>query len=99
MTAEKLFTDYQANEVSADEVYKGKNLLVTGKVSSITKDFLDNIVVSLVTSNQFMSVMATVDDSEKSKAGKLAKGESVSVLCKGGGAVVGSPMLGDCKIQ
>ena len=99
VTSEKLFTDYQANEVSADEVYKNKSLLVTGKVASVTKDFLDNIVVSLTTSNQFMSVMATVDDSEKAKAGKLAKGETVSVLCKGGGAIVGSPMLGDCKIQ
>ena len=37
VTAAALFHAYEANEVSADEQYKGKKLLVTGAVASIDK--------------------------------------------------------------
>lgn len=99
VTAVKLFQDYEANEVAADNVYKGKTLLVSGKVQSIDKDFMDNIVVHLTTPNEFMSALATVMDSEKAKAGKLTKGQTVSVLCSGGGRIIGSPVLRDCTIE
>lgn len=49
VTAAKLFTDYQANEVSADSKYKNQRLAVSGTVSSIRKDFTDSIVVELAT--------------------------------------------------
>jgi hypothetical protein len=35
VTNSQLFSDYQSNEVSADNKYKGKKLLVTGTVASI----------------------------------------------------------------
>lgn len=94
--ARKLFDDYQSNEVAADELYKGKELLVRGKVESIDKDFMGDIIVRLQTSNQFMSAMASMEDSEKGRAARLAKGQSVAVRCTGRGIVIGTPSLGDC---
>lgn len=99
VTAAQLFAGYEANEVSADERYKGKALLVTGKIASIDKDFTDGIVLRLSTSNPFQTVDANLEDSEKPKAGRLAKGETVRVQCEGNGMVIGSPQLGDCVIQ
>lgn len=99
VSATQLFADYQGNEVSADDKYKGKKLLVSGSIASVDKDFTGSIIVRLRTSNQFMPVDATLEDSEKAKAGKLTKGESTTVRCEGNGMVLGRPQLGDCTIE
>jgi osmotically-inducible protein OsmY len=99
VSAERLFLDYQRNEVSADSMYKGRTLAVMGTVSSINKDFTDSIYLVLETSNQFMGVHANLRGSEASKASTLSKGSAVTVVCEGNGMIVGSPMLKDCVIQ
>lgn len=99
VAATELFDAYHENEVAADERFKSKKLRVTGTVTSIDKDFLDNIVVRLQTANQFQSVMATVREAEKSAAAKLKKGQKLTVVCKGRGMVVGSPSLDDCAFE
>ncbi len=99
VSAERLFLDYQKNEVSADSMYKGRSLAVTGTVSSINKDFTDSVYLVLETSNEFMGVHANLRGSEASKASVLSKGEIVTVVCEGNGMIVGSPMLADCVIQ
>ena len=99
VSAARLWKDYHANEVAADDKYKNKTLLVSGEVSSIDKDFLGDIVLRLVTPNPYMAVMATLQSSEKSRAAQLSKGSSVSVLCTGGGMIVGSPSLRKCSVK
>jgi hypothetical protein len=99
VSAERLFLDYQRNEVSADSMYKGRTLAVTGAVSSINKDFTDSVYLMLETSNEFMGVHANLRGSEVSKASALSKGITVTVLCEGNGMIIGSPVLTDCVIQ
>ena len=99
VSAERLFLDYQRNEVSADSMYKGRTLAVTGTVSSINKDFTDSVYLMLETSNEFMGIHANLRGSEVSKASTLSKGSTVTVVCEGNGMIVGSPMLKDCVIQ
>jgi len=86
---------YAANEVAADELYKGKAMKVTGKIADITSDVMDEPVVSLRVSD-FESVHAT--GLSKNVAAKLAKGQSITVTCVGGGEVIGTPLLNDCKL-
>jgi hypothetical protein len=97
--AKTLWDDYHANEVSADDRYKGRRLRVSGTVASIDKDFMDNIVIRLSTPNQFMGIMATMESSERSRAASMSKGQKVTVVCRGGGMIVGSPSLRDCTID
>jgi hypothetical protein len=97
--AVKLWKDYDANEVAADGIYKGKILQVTGTVASIDKDFLDDIVLHLKSPNQFENTMATLKKSETSKAAALSKGSKVTLLCKGKGRILGSPTLDDCTFN
>jgi hypothetical protein len=99
VTAAKLFEDYQANEVSADSKYKGKSIAVTGTLNAIRKDFMDNTILDFRTSNEFMPVHARLEESQVSRAGTLAKGNKVTVTCKGGGMIMGSPQLSECVIS
>jgi hypothetical protein len=96
----KLFSDYEANEVSADAKYKDKRLSVRGQVVAIDKDFMDNVVLKLKGGRyKFNSVSATLKGSDAAKAGNLKKGEDVTVWCTGGGRIVGSPVLRKCTLQ
>lgn len=61
-------------------------LLVTGAVSNIRKDFMDDIVLDLRTSNPFTSVNATMDDGEK-------------VTCDGGGMLMESSQFRNCVLD
>lgn len=99
ITAQALFEDYQANEVAADNKYKGKWLLVSGTVSSIDKSAFGALIVRLQTGNEFMSAMAEMDKSEKERVAVLNKGDQVRVLCKGRGIVIGMPSLTDCVFK
>ena len=95
--AVKLWRAYDANEVAADAIYKGKTLRVTGRVASIDKDFLDNIVVRLRGPNSFASTIASVSKGQAAKAAALKKGQTITIDCVGGGRVIGSPSLNDCR--
>lgn len=96
VTASKLFSDYDSNEVSADMKYKGKLLSVSGTVQSIDKDAFDHIVIHLRSSNEFMPVLAYLDSSHEALAASLSKGQKVSWTCEGSGRLIGSPILKDC---
>lgn len=99
VTAEKLFAAYQANEVAADNRYKGKALEVTGTVQSIEKSMFDSILVHLVTPNEFMPVYANMDNSMAEPAASLRKGQKIALLCEGAGAIGNAPQLTDCLIK
>lgn len=86
---------YAANEIAADELYKGKPLKVTGTVADIASDVSDEPLVSLRV-GEFESVHAT--GLAKDVAAKLAKGQSVTLTCVGGGEMIGTPILDDCKL-
>jgi hypothetical protein len=90
---------YQANEIAADNKYKGKQLLVTGTVASIDKGPFGGLVLRLATYNEFMSTMCDMEKSEMSQLASLQKGQQVRVLCKGRGMVLGSPSLDDCVLR
>lgn len=98
VSAVQLFKAYHANEVSADVKYRDKALVVSGSVMDITKDIFDNVSVSLRTPNEFMPARAQVEESEHQKAGALSRGQQVTLACSGGGMLVGSPVLDDCRL-
>lgn len=99
INAPYLYAAYKDNEIAADQIYKGKIVEVSGTVGRIRKDFADNAILELMTSNQFESVSAYLKDDSVSFAATLSPGNSVTVLCRGAGMIVGSPMLKDCSIK
>lgn len=84
ITATHLYQAYDANEVAADEQYKGKKIAVTGTIGSIGKDVLDNPYVSLKV-GYMQSVNCYFSDKNNKIISQLLKGEKVTIIgtCKG----------------
>lgn len=80
--ARTLVKEYEANEIAADRIYKGKKLFVTGTVGDIRKDILDTPYVTLDEQEfGFRSVQAYFDKSAQQELASLQKGETVGVIC------------------
>jgi hypothetical protein len=93
VAASALYAAYDANEIAADQQFKGKLLKVTGTIEAIDSDLTDEPVVRLA-AGDFDSVM--VKGLPATSAASLSKGQQVTVVCQGGGEVIGSPVLDDC---
>ena len=77
VSARKLFADYQANEIAADETYNGKILQVSGTIRDIGNDLLDNAYISIAGDQYFGDVQCFIAD--KAVVSKLRKGSFVTV--------------------
>lgn len=99
VTALELYAAYHRNEVSADQYYKGQILEVDGQVEEIGKNFAGDVYLALGTTNEFETVDAYIQSSSVSYAATLSPGTVVTVLCRGDGMIVGSPVLRDCSIK
>jgi hypothetical protein len=91
--------EYEANEVAADLKFKGKRLLFTGTVQEISKDFLDDIYVSLVGTDEFSSPWAYFGDADKEAIAQLRKGQKIAFTGAVDGFVMGSVMIRGCRLQ
>ncbi|NYF34733.1 hypothetical protein [Stenotrophomonas sp. JAI102] len=96
ITARQLYRDYEANEVAADVLYKGKRLLISGEVVSIQTDLMDKPQVHLK-AGSIEQVM--ISGLSKEEAGVLSKGDAVLAACTGNGMILGSPVTRDCELQ
>ncbi|SCX51929.1 tRNA_anti-like [Nitrosospira sp. Nsp1] len=92
-----LSKDYDANEVAADNKYKTtKYILVTGKILGISKDFLGDPYVTLPGQQMFSGVQAKFNKDYLETLAKLAKGQTLSVVCKVLNKIITNVMLNDC---
>jgi hypothetical protein len=95
ITAADLVSKYEDNEVSADDEYKGKNFYVTGILSHIGKDILDDIYITLKAGNGFRSVQCYISNAQL--AAQLRKGDRVKIYGKCDGLMM-NVLMKDCKL-
>lgn len=101
VSAEALHAEYAANEIAADEKYKGKLIVVFGSLAEIRKDAFDNAVLDLATGKSQLSlyeVHCKLRESEQGQAASLGKGTVVFVKGRCDGFLLKSVMLSDCAI-
>jgi hypothetical protein len=96
--ATELWRAYDANEVAADNQWKGKQLIITGEVAGISKDFTDAIIIHLRSPNEFMPTQAYVRETSAPKAARLQKRQKIILTCTCTGKIIDSPVLRDCWI-
>jgi hypothetical protein len=96
VSAVDLFNAYDENEVATDEKLKGVIIEITGTVQSIDKDFMDDINISLRSTNEYMPVNLTMEKSEKETAINLRKGQKITARCKQISKTMGSPYGRKC---
>jgi hypothetical protein len=70
--------DYAANELAADQKYKGKKIVVVGMVEAINKMF-GSTSVTLTGDGIMYSISCFVNKDQEPGVAKLAKGEEVSI--------------------
>jgi hypothetical protein len=96
VTANELYSIYNANEVAADEKFKGRKIAVTGIVDDISKDFTGDAKVILET-----GVLQTINCNfgENIKAiSKLTKGTKVTIIGNCEGFIVKQVVLDNCEL-
>ena len=96
VSAHMLYKDYDANEVRADDKYKGKTLEISWKISSIWKDIMGNPTIQL---DWAFRLNLSLSTSETSSALNLNKWDSITLQCQWEGMVIGFINLGECIIK
>lgn len=96
ITASDLYSEYNANEVAAEEKFKGKKIAVTGIVSDIRKDFAGNAKVSLE-----IGILQTINCNFGKNTGvvsKLNKQDKITVLGTCKGFIVKQVVMDNCEV-
>jgi len=95
-----ILSAYEGNEIGADNKYKDKIIQVTGTISSVKKDMMDNLYVTLGTGARFEipEIQAFFDDSMNNQLGQLRKGSKLTVVCRVNGLMM-NVLAEDCVIK
>ncbi|HEI8864201.1 TPA: OB-fold protein [Morganella morganii] len=96
VTAKEMFKVYSANEARGDKTFKGKKIIISGVVDSISSSIGDIPVVSLKTGEMFQTVSVNFARKYRDTAIDLNKNQKVSFACVGGTVVIGMPSVRDC---
>jgi hypothetical protein len=98
VTAKEYESAYDANEIAADNRYKGKKLLVSGVLSGVEKDFTGSGFLDLAGTNPFLpGVHAGIMDASLSVAADMKKGQRLNLVCIGAGRVATIAVLNECQ--
>lgn len=79
VSANQLYSEYNANEVAADSKYKGKIIIVSGTIQDIGKDIMDNAYIVIGGKGFLDGVQCTFTKGEQSSVARLSKGQQVTV--------------------
>lgn len=79
LSANQLYREYESNEVAADTKYKGKVVIVSGRIQDIGKDIMDDAYIVIGGKGFLDGVQCTFTKSEQSSVASLSKGQQVSV--------------------
>lgn len=95
--ARQIAAAYDANEVAADDRFKGKRVRIVGHVNKITKSITGKMMVGLGR-ERGRHVLANFPEGSKDPA-TLKKGELVLTECVGAGmGLINSVHFAECKI-
>jgi RecG-like helicase len=98
--ASRIKDDYEENEVRADLKYKGKKIEVVGTVQRIEKSaFGTPYIVMTGKGDRGESVQCMFNAGSNNELSKLKKGDSVNVIGKCDGRLLGTVMFSDCRCK
>jgi tRNA_anti-like len=97
LPAYQISKDYNSNELSADQEYKGKYLDVSGRVVSVTTAVGTPYVI-LEGAPTGDRVMAEFDSNQDGPLANLTSGENIIFQCIGNGMSLTEASLNNCLI-
>jgi hypothetical protein len=98
VSANNIYAAYQKNEVAADQKYKDKVIVVTGKITDIGKDIIDSPYLIVGGTGMIDGCQCVFAESAVDQIAKAAKGDQVSVkgTCTG---YLGMVEMENCSLQ
>jgi hypothetical protein len=99
LTADQLYSEYDANQVAADARYKDKVVTVSGQIQNIGKDITDNAYLVIGGRVGLDGVQCLFPTGQESAIAGLSKGQSVVAKGKVSGQVIGNVLLRGCTLQ
>lgn len=99
VTAYVLSKAYEDNTVAADQIYKDKNVRITGIIDDIGKDILDDPYVTFEgTQTSFFGVQCMFGRGNEGSLVSLSKGQELTVTGKVSGELIGNVLVKGCKV-
>jgi len=100
VSASTLYSEYESNEVAADNKYKDKVIEVSGQVEDIGKDITDSMYLKLGSGEKrsIGGVQAFFSDKYSDQLAKIQKGANVTLKCKCNGKM-GNVLLKNCMFE
>jgi len=98
ISARDLWAAYDANEVAADNKYKGKRILVVGTATDIKKDITGSPYVAMAVDQFGLTGVNCIMEDEASAA-KISRGAKIQVVGTVNGMSIGNVFLRDCQIN
>ena len=98
--ANQAYFDISEQEIEIQTNFKGKEVIITGRVTSIDADFYDNAQINLSTGDEwgFGSCTLSPPTNNQDFAYDLDKGQYVKLKCKDISEVMGFPQASSCKL-
>lgn len=96
ISAKDLLTQYQQNEVRADQLYKGHYIEVYGNVRRVGKDILDNAYVAFRPESAVVEVRCNFLNPTPAWLGTVTPGMEISLVSKAAGMSTGV-ILSECR--
>ena len=95
-TSHEYQQDYDANEIAADNKYRGKKILLTGVIDSINKNAFDQGYLTL-RSGSLVGVEAQLNPNALQQAASLSRGTRVMIVCDPGTRIATVPTAAECR--
>jgi hypothetical protein len=96
ISAAKVASAYESNQVAADQSYYNKTLFISGRIASINSGLGNEPYVVLFGGNPFLAPQAHFDADNIQELVPLNRGQEIRIVCNGDGAIVGAPIFNKC---
>ena len=98
VAAVSLAAAYGANEIAADQKFKGKRLAISGTVEGVGRDLLNSMFVTLAgPPDSFREVQCFFGDELRGQLAQLSPGQSITVAGRCDG-LFGNVLIRDCRL-
>lgn len=100
LSSETLRKAYAANQVSADQMYDGKLLEISGTVDTIGKDILDEAYITFEANDPYAydEVQCMFKMANEGELATVSKGQPITVQGTMSGVVIAGPIVRNCKV-
>jgi len=98
LSADQLYSEYDANQVAADTKYKDKIVTVTGAITDIGKDVTDTAYVVIGGTGMLNGAQCMFPKGQESLISNLSKGQEVTAKGEVNGKI-GNVLVRNCTIQ